>query len=251
MVRPVIIVGNLTVDDVIQPDGSSQMGTLGGNSVHAAAAALTWTEEVGVVARCGTDFPAEALDRLRAAGADTGGIRPIDGPTVRNWVIYETDGSRSWVYRTPRGRSAEVAPRPGDLPDAWLDRTPAPVVHVAAMPLAAADAIIRSVRDRADGAVITLDTHEDWRRGAEVLDAARLVDVFVPSREELASLVGYDDPSHAAAELISAGVKCVVVKLGGGGALVAQPGSRPAWVPAAPAEVVDPTGAGDSFCGGF
>jgi sugar/nucleoside kinase (ribokinase family) len=251
MVRPVIIVGNLTVDDVIQPDGSSQMGTLGGNSVHAAAAALTWTEEVGIVARCGTDFPTEALDRLREAGADTGGIRPIDGPTVRNWVIYETDGSRSWVYRTPRGRSAEVAPRPGDLPDAWLDRTPAPVVHVAAMPLAAADAIIRSVRDRADGAVITLDTHEDWRRGAEVLDAARLVDVFVPSREELASLVGYDDPSHAAAELISAGVRCVVVKLGGGGALVAQPGSRAAWVPAAPTEVVDPTGAGDSFCGGF
>jgi sugar/nucleoside kinase (ribokinase family)/fructoselysine-6-P-deglycase FrlB-like protein len=247
----VIIVGNLTVDDVIQPDGSSQMGTLGGNSVHAAAAALTWTEEVGVVARCGTDFPAEALDRLREAGAELGGIRPIEGPTVRNWVIYETDGSRSWVYRTPRGRSAEVAPRPGDLPDAWLDRTPAPVVHVAAMPLAAADAIIRSVRDRAGGAVITLDTHEDWRRGAEVLDAARLVDVFVPSREELASLVGYDDPSHAAAELISAGVRCVVVKLGGGGALVAQPGSRPAWVPAAPAEVVDPTGAGDSFCGGF
>jgi sugar/nucleoside kinase (ribokinase family)/fructoselysine-6-P-deglycase FrlB-like protein len=251
MVRPVIVVGNLTVDDVIQPDGSSQMGTLGGNSVHAAAAALTWTEEVGIVARCGTDFPAEALDRLREAGAELGGIRPIDGPTVRNWVIYETDGSRSWVYRTPRGRSAEVAPRPSDLPDAWLDRSPAPVVHVAAMPLAAADAIIRSVRDRADGAVITLDTHEDWRRGPEVLDAARLVDVFVPSREELASLIGYDDPSHAAAELISAGVRCVVVKLGGGGALVAQPGSRPAWVPAAPAEVVDPTGAGDSFCGGF
>ena len=95
MVRPVIIVGNLTVDDVIQADGSSQMGTLGGNSVHAAAAALIWTEEVGVVARCGTDFPAAALDRLREAGADTGGIRPIDGPTVRNWVIYEADGSRS------------------------------------------------------------------------------------------------------------------------------------------------------------
>src|SRR5207247_1015393 len=50
--------------------------------------------------------------------------------------------------------------------------------------------------------------------------------------------------------LLAAGVKCVVVKLGGEGALVARPGSPPAWVPAAPAEVVDPTGAGDSFCGG-
>ena len=111
-VRPVVVIGNLTIDDVIQPDGSSQMGTLGGNTVHAAAAALTWIGEVGVVARCGDDFPAVALDRLRTAGADVSGIRPIAGPTMRNWVIYEADGTRNWVYRTPRGRSAEVAPRP-------------------------------------------------------------------------------------------------------------------------------------------
>src|SRR6266566_9498522 len=246
---PVIIIGNLTIDDVIQADGSSQMGTLGGNSVHAAAAALTWVGEVGVVARCGADFPAAALSRLREAGADTGGVRPVDGPTVRNWVIYEADGSRHWVYRTPPGRGAEVAPRPDDIPGAWL--AGAPVVHVAAMPLAAAAAIVRSVRARAAGAVITLDTHEGWRPGEDVLDTARLVDVFVPSHAELTELTGCDDPEQAADGLLAAGVKCVVVKLGGDGALVARPGSPPAWVPAAPAEVVDPTGAGDSFCGGF
>ncbi|MGH3287358.1 MAG: PfkB family carbohydrate kinase, partial [Streptosporangiaceae bacterium] len=249
--RPVVVVGNLTIDDVIQPDGSSQMGTLGGNTVHAAAAALTWTGEVGVVARCGADFPAAALERLRSAGADTGGIRPVEGPTVRNWVIYEADGTRTWVYRTPRGRSAEVAPQPSDLPAAWLDQTPAPVVHVAAMPLAAAADIVRAVRARAGEAVITLDTHEDWRDDAAVLEAARLVDVFVPSREELAALVGYDDPPRAAGELVSGGVACVVVKLGGDGALVVRPGSPPEPVPAAQVPVLDPTGAGDSFCGGF
>ena len=249
--RPVIIVGNLTIDDVIQPDGSSQMGTLGGNSVHATAAALTWVAGVGIVARCGPDFPAAAIGRLREAGADTGGIRHIEGPTVRNWVIYEADGSRNWVYRTPPGRSAEVAPQPGDIPAAWLDRRPAPVVHVAAMPLAAATAIVRSVRDRAGGAAITLDTHEGWRRGADVLDAARLVDVFLPSREELAELVGYDDPPRAAGELTAAGVKCVVVKMGGDGALVARPAMPLAHAPASKVTVADPTGAGDSFCGGF
>lgn len=249
--RPVIIVGNLTIDDVIQPDGSSQMGTLGGNTVHAAAAALTWTGEVGVVARCGTDFPAAALARLREAGADTAGLRPIDGPTVRNWVIYEADGTRTWVYRTPRGRSAEVAPQPSDVPSAWLERTPAPVVHVAAMPLPAATALVRSVRERAPRAVITLDTHEDWPRGGEVLEVGRLVDVFIPSREELSTLVGYEDPARGAAELVSGGVTCVVVKVGGDGALVARAGEAPVRVPAAPVTVVDPTGAGDSFCGGF
>ena len=249
--RPVIIVGNLTIDDVIQPDGSSQMGTLGGNSVHACAAALTWVGGVGIVARCGADFPARAIGRLREAGADTGGIRSIDGPTVRNWVIYEADGSRNWVYRTPPGRSAEVAPQPGDIPAAWLDREPAPVVHVAAMPLAAAAAIVRSVRGRAGGAAITLDTHEGWRRGADVLATARLVDVFLPSREELAELVGYDDPPRAAGELTAAGVACVVVKMGGDGALVARPGMPLAHAPASKVAVADPTGAGDSFCGAF
>jgi sugar/nucleoside kinase (ribokinase family)/fructoselysine-6-P-deglycase FrlB-like protein len=249
--RPVIIVGNLTIDDVIQPDGSSQMGTLGGNSVHATAAALTWVGGVGIVARCGPDFPAAAISRLREAGADTGGIRHIDGPTVRNWVIYEADGSRNWVYRTPPGRSAEVAPQPGDIPAAWLDRKPAPVVHVAAMPLAAATAIVRSVRDRAGGAAITLDTHEGWRRGGGVLEAARLVDVFLPSREELAELVGYDDPPRAAATLTGAGVPCVVVKMGGDGALVARRGMPLVHAPASKVTVADPTGAGDSFCGGF
>src|SRR5438874_3629606 len=227
------------------------METLGGNSVHACAAALTWVGGVGIVARCGTDFPAAAIGRLREAGADTGGIRYIDGPTVRNWVIYEADGSRNWVYRAPPGRSAEVAPQPGDIPAAWLDREPAPVVHVAAMPLTAATAIVRSVRDRARGAVITLDTHEGWRRGADVLDAARLVDVFLPSREELAELAGYDDPPRAAGELTAAGVPCVVVKMGGDGTLVARPGMPLAHAPASTVAVVDPTGAGDSFCGGF
>ena len=249
--RPVIIVGNLTIDDVIQPDGTSQMGTLGGNSVHACAAALAWSGDTAIVARCGSDFPARALGRLRDAGADISGIRRIDGPTVRNWVIYEADGRRHWVYRTPRGRGAEVAPRPADIPGGWLDRRPPPVVHIAAMPLAAAAALARSVRDQAPGAAILLDTHEDWRGGRELLDTARSVDVFLPSREELAVLLGYDDPHRGAAELIAAGVPCVVVKLGGDGALVVMPGASQVHVSGYPVDVTDPTGAGDSFCGAF
>ena len=249
--RPVIVIGNLTIDDVVQPDGSSQMGTLGGNSVHASAAALAWLSEVGIVARCGDDFPAAAIGRLRDAGADTAGIRRIEGPTVRNWVIYEADGTRQWVYRTPRGRSAQVAPRPVDIPDPWLTRSPSPVVHVAAMPLAAASAVIRSVRDRAPDAVITLDTHEDWPAGIDMMDAARLADVFLPSREELITLLGYDDPERAAAELTQAGVARVVVKMGRDGAIVARTGLPLVRVPAFQVAAVDATGAGDSFCGGF
>src|SRR5690242_8514309 len=254
--RPVIIVGNLTIDDVVQPDGTTAMGTLGGNSVHAAAAALTWVADVRIVARYGEDFPAGALRRLREAGADTAGIRPVPGPTVRNWVIYEADGRRDWVYRTPPGRGAEVAPRPEDIPGAWLGRpgspdtapagTQAPIVHIAAMPLPAATALAASARERCPEATILLDTHEGWGPDDPVLDAARVADVFLPSREELAVLLGHDDPERAAAELIGNGVRCVVVKLGADGALVARPGAGPVKVPAFAATVEDPTGAGDS-----
>ena len=126
------------------------------------------------------------------------------------------------------------------------------------MPLAAATAIvdhlcrIRSDAQASDRLRITLDTHEAWEGSREeVLALARQVDVFIPSREELADLLGYDDPAHGAAELIAGGVACVVVKCGSDGALVAGDSGSVVTVPAAEVEVIDETGAGDAFCGGL
>jgi sugar/nucleoside kinase (ribokinase family)/fructoselysine-6-P-deglycase FrlB-like protein len=248
----VVVIGNLTIDDVVHPDGETTMASPGGNAIHAAVSARIWGVSVGVVARVGADFPGTALGRLAEAGIDTLGLRPIDGPTVRNWVIYERDGRRHWVYRTAPGRSLEVAPRPEDLPAGWTapqGRTP--VVHVAAMPFRSARRIVEQIR--ADGpAVITLDTHEGWTAGRdEVVALARQVDVFVPSRDELTAVVGHDDPVRACAELLEAGVAAVVVKCGSEGAVVARPGAAVTHVAAAEVAVVDVTGAGDSFCGGL
>ena len=253
----VIIVGNLTIDDVIHPSGETTMASLGGNAIHAATAARLWQLPVGIVARVGEDFPPDALERLRAAGLDTSGMRRIDGPTVRNWVIYEGDGRRHWIYRTAPERRLEVAPGPDDLPEIWTASPgPALVVHVAAMPLAAATAIVGRLRRAADAAAgrlrITLDTHEAWGAGREdVLALARQVDVFVPSREELAAILGYDDPERGVAELVADGVAAAVVKCGSDGALAASGSGPVTAVPAAEVEVADETGAGDAFCGGL
>ena len=75
---------------------------------------------VGLVTRRGEDFPAEHLARLRPLGVDLAGVVDIPGPTVRNWVIYEEDGRRTWLYRTPVVALPEVAPQPEDLPASWL-----------------------------------------------------------------------------------------------------------------------------------
>jgi sugar/nucleoside kinase (ribokinase family)/fructoselysine-6-P-deglycase FrlB-like protein len=249
----VVVIGNVTIDDVVHAFGETTMASPGGNTIHAAAAAKVWDVRVGLAARLGTDFPAEALARLNTAGFDTAGLRPVDGPTVRNWVIYEHDGRRTWVYRTPPERRVEMAPSPGDIPDGWLPGAgDPPIVHVAAMPFDAAVAIVEHVRTRAGEAVITLDTHEDWDpRCNEILELARRVDVFLPSHEELAAMLGYDDPERGATALLAQGVPAVVVKRGALGTLVAV-GDRPVVSVAPPqVAVVDETGAGDSFCGGF
>src|SRR5262245_21408765 len=250
----VIVVGNLTVDDVVHPNGETTMASPGGNTIYAATGALIWGLSVGVVARVGTDFPVAALDRLRDAGLDTGGLRPIDGPTVRNWVIYEHDGHRSWVYRTPRERSLQVAPGPEDIPAGWTDQKQdrAPVVHVAAMPLEAAAGIVGHLRAEGRRAIVTLDTHEAWPAGRDdVLALARRVDVFVPSHGELAAMLGYDDPERACRELQAGGVPAVVVKCGEKGAVVSTPGGPPVRIAPPNVAVLDATGAGDTFCGGL
>jgi sugar/nucleoside kinase (ribokinase family)/fructoselysine-6-P-deglycase FrlB-like protein len=251
--RRVIVIGNLTIDDVVLPDGRTSMASVGGNSVYSALSARMWSVPVGLVTRRGADFDPAHLQRLAALGIDIGGVVDIEGPAVRNWVLYADDGSRTWVYRTPPERSAQVAVEPADLPDGWLTGAePPPVVHVAAMPLPAARALVDRVRERCPAATITLDTHEDWVVGhqPELLDLARAVDVFVPSREELTGLVGYDDPGRAADELLGQGVRSVVVKLGADGALAADSDGA-ARIAACLVDAVDTTGAGDAFCGGL
>lgn len=249
----VVVVGNLTIDDVVLPDGTVRMASVGGNSLYTALGARAWQPSVGIVTRRGEDFPGDLAAELRGLGIAAEGVVAIPGPTVRNWVVYEENGDRHWLYRTPRERSREVAVQPGDIPPGWLRAEP-PVVHLAAMPLDAAEALVETIRQQAPRAVITLDTHEDYvadyRQRLRAL-AAR-VDAFLPSRSELADLVGYDDPQRALSELISLPTPIIVIKMGPEGALVWDKRSGTLHkVDIVPGPVVDETGAGDGFCGGF
>jgi fructoselysine-6-P-deglycase FrlB-like protein/sugar/nucleoside kinase (ribokinase family) len=250
----VIVVGNLTIDDVVLPDGTTRMASVGGNSLYTALGVRLWQPRVGLVTRRGEDFPRDLTSVLHSLGVATEGIVDIAGPTVRNWVVYENNGERHWIYRTPRERSREVAVQPEDLPVAWLAVEPPPVVHVTAMPLEAAEGIVDTVRRISPHAIITLDTHEDYvvDYRQRLRDLAARVDAFLPSRAELADLVGYDDPRRALATLTSLPTPVIVIKMGEEGALVWNKAQETLHqVGVAPGPVVDVTGAGDAFCGGF
>jgi uncharacterized protein (TIGR00725 family) len=239
--RRVVVIGNLTIDDVVRPDGSTTMAQPGGNAVYAALGARLWAAEVGLVTRRGPDLPPEVLGTLGRLGIDLAGVVATTSPTNRAWLLYEDDGSRRFVDRTTPDEETRWV-RPQDIPLDWLTADPPPVVHVAPMPYAVAVALVEHVRRTAPLSTIVVDPHETW--DGDLSELAGAVDVFAPSRDEL----GAGDIEAAADALLALGFPAVVVKLGPEGALIADAdGLR--RLPPAPASPVDVTGAGDTFCG--
>jgi len=247
-----VVAGNVTLDDTVLPDGRASMGAVGGDVLYTGLGAALWTRPVGLVSRVGDDIPADALDAVRAAGLDVAGIQSVAGPTIRYWIIYEWDGRRHFIFRTPEDRFAALSPWPDDVPAAYARAARA--IHVAALPIDQAEALVRAAAALGPRPLVTLDTHEDFVAGCQERLAALLplLAAFLPSREEVALWFGDDDPARHIGALLALGPRVVVVKMGADGALVQERGQdRPLLVPPVPATVRDVTGAGDAFCGGF
>jgi sugar/nucleoside kinase (ribokinase family) len=247
-----VIAGNLTIDDTVLPDGRTAMGAIGGDVLYTGLGAALWTQDVGLLSRVGEDFPTEHLERIRAAGLDTAGLVSCAGPSIRYWVLYEWDGRRHFIHRTAENRLDALSPEPSDLPPHY--GSTAHAFHVAALPFGQVDRLVRAAAHLTGAPLITLDTHEDFVVGyQEPLTALLpLLGAFLPSREETALWFGDDDPERHIGELLTLGPRIVVIKMGADGALVQQQGQpRPRHIPVVPVTVVDVTGAGDAFCGGF
>ncbi len=131
-----LLAGNLLVDDVVFGDGTTRMAHAGGALLHAALAASACGLSVGCASVVGSDYPADALDLLRARGVSLDGVRALDRPGVRAWLLHE-DGARRMVLREGRPSHAQVSPAPRRPPLAWRA---APFTHVAPMPFGAQSA---------------------------------------------------------------------------------------------------------------
>jgi ribokinase len=97
-----------------------------------------------------------------------------------------------------------------------------------------------------------LDPHDEYIRGREkdLCELLSIVTIFLPSRQEARLMFGRDAPEDAARAFVAAGAKVAVIKLGAEGSLICF-GSDLQHVPAVPVMVIDPTGAGDAYCGAF
>jgi ribokinase len=242
------VLGNLTIDDVVMPDGTTTMGLCGGNAIYASLGARLWEERVGLAARIGPDFPSEHLPTLREAGVELA-LTEVPEPSIHNWALYENAGARRFINWVDSGTNLDQSIRPEELP---VTIEAARACHVAPMPLGVQGALVRSLM-ASRLAIIALDPHEDYIMGhtEEVLGLLPLLTIFLPSRREAEALFGRDDPEAAAAAFADAGPAAVAIKLGDDGSIVCVAGQPLRHVPCIPVQTVDPTGCGDAYCGGF
>ena len=242
---------NIILDDIVFPDGRTQMGVLGGSGPQAVFGMRVWSDSVGLIASAGRDLSAEALAWFNEAGIDLQALRRSEFPTPRAWQAMEVDGHRTQVWRVPPAAISDHLAQD-------VERIPAVLraakgYHYGIHPL---DADFRFLGGlKATGALLSLEVFKSADRLPTAAELEQLVtasDIFSPNLEEARSLLGSLTPPELLAGLLDAGAQVVTLRMGGEGALVGRRGSRSAvHVPAVPVRAVDPIGAGNAFCGGF
>jgi ribokinase len=240
------------VDDLVLADGRTRLGEPGGAVLYAAlGAALHQVASVAIVAPVGRDYPAGALEALRARGIELSGLRPLDGPGLRTWLLYEPAGRRI-VPRRGCVTHEAASPTPADLAG---PAAAARAVHLTPAPLECQRALLEALSARAGSCHVSLDPHEPvtpaslprWR------PALALVDAFLVSAEEIALPGAGSSPARALAAEAGGRLRRVLLKQGDRGGVLHDraSGEEIAWPARIGAAVVDPTGAGDAFAGGF
>ena len=247
----ILVVGTVAFDTVETPFGRAER-ILGGSATYAALAARLLAGPVHVNAVVGADFPEAHLDLLRDRGVDTDGIvRDPDGETFFWAGRYYDDLNSRDTLATHLNVLATFTP---DLPAAY--RSPR-IVCLGNLDPTVQSAVIDQASGGTDGGagkpLVIADTMNFWIENArEALDATLArVDVLMVNDAEARELSGVPNLVRAAAAIRAMGPQTVVIKKGEHGALLFCEDDVFA-VPALPlADVMDPTGAGDTFLGGF
>ncbi len=238
----VLVVGSVALDDIEAPTGSAK-AVLGGAACYFAVAS-SFFAPVRVVGVAGTDFPQEHLDFLSARGIDIQGIHRADGPTFRWGGRYDASMNRRDTLFTELGVFENFEPK---LPEAYRDSE---LVFLANIHPSLQLNVLEQTRSPR---FVAMDTMNFWIEGtsAELRQTLARVDGLVINDEEAQQLTGESNLVRAAERIRELGPATVIIKRGEHGALLFDAEG----IFAAPAfplrEVRDPTGAGDSFAGGF
>jgi len=237
-----LVVGSVALDSVETPFGRTE-NALGGSAVFfgVAGSLLHPVQMVGVVGR---DYPMAELKRLAERGLDLRGVTVADGESFRWTGKYGFDLQTRDTLETRLGVFANFRPV---IPEAFRD---AEYVFLGNIDPELQLEVLEQVRKPK---MVACDTMNYWIQGKRtaLMKLLERVDTLLLNDSEVRELSGDWHIHRAARWVLNHGPKYVVVKKGEHGAVLVEK-DRMFYVPAFPLDdVFDPTGAGDSFAGGF
>ena len=240
-----LIVGTVAFDAIETPFGKTDK-ILGGAGTYIGLSASHFNLKSAIVSVVGDDFPQEHIDLLKNKNIDLSGLEVVQGGKTFFWSgRYHNDLNSRDTLDTQLNVLADFQPKvPADFKNADV------VMLGNLHPL-----VQSSVLDQMEvkPKLVVLDTMNFWMDCAlpELLDVIKRVDVITINDEEARQLSGEYSLVKAAAKIHTMGPKYVVIKKGEHGALLFNE-KNVFFAPALPLEeVFDPTGAGDTFAGGF
>jgi sugar/nucleoside kinase (ribokinase family) len=236
------IIGTIALDNIKTPKGEFN-NILGGSATFAGTAASIFTQPnlIGIV---GQDFPKEHVDYFKSRGMNIDGIEISDGKTFSWGGYYEEAMNEAFTTATDLNVLLEFDPK---VPDTAKKSD---IVFCANI-----DPVLqkKAIEQFDIPKLVVLDSMNFWiENSVEALkEALKLVDILIINDQEIRMLTGIDNIIEAMPEVIKLGPKRLIVKKGEHGSIMFN-GTDYFICPAFPlTELNDPTGAGDSFAGGF
>lgn len=241
----VIVVGTVAFDKISTPFGVSEK-IVGGAATYICLAASQFTQDINLVSVVGDDFPKEFLARLEERSINLEGLQIKAGEKSFFWEgKYHYDMNSRDTLETQLNVLADFDPV---LPESYKNcdflmlGNLAPAVQLS---------VIGQLQTRPK--LVVLDTMNFWMDVAmdELMQVIAKVDVLTINDEEARQLSGEYSLVKAARKILEMGPSYLVIKKGENGALLIEKDNM-FYAPAMPLEeVMDPTGAGDTFAGGF
>ena len=240
-----LIVGTVAFDAIETPFGKTDK-ILGGAATYIGLSASFFNVDSAIVSVVGEDFPQEHLDLLSNRNINIEGIEIVKGGKTFFWSgKYHNDMNSRDTLATELNVLADFNPV---VPQNYKD---AAVVMLGNLHPLVQSSVLNQMTSTPK--LVVLDTMNFWMDCAlpELLDVMKRVDVITINDEEARQLSGEYSLVKAAAKIHTMGPKYVVIKKGEHGALIFH-NKEVFFAPALPLEeVFDPTGAGDTFAGGF
>ena len=241
-----LIVGTVAFDKIETPLGKTEK-ILGGAGTYIGLAASYFTEKINIISVVGDDFPNKYHQILHDHKINTEGIQIVKGGKTFFWEgKYHTDMNSRDTLITELNVLAEFDPK---IPKKYQN---CEFLMLGNLEPNIQRKVLRQLKKRPK--IVVLDTMNFWMDIAwdALIETISIIDILTINEEEARQMSGEYSLAKAARKILTMGPKYLIIKKGEHGALLFDKEENSFFSPALPLEeVFDPTGAGDTFAGGF